>query len=88
MFEEVAVTRSKRHEEVKLAADHLRVLHKVAGGVCVLFIEEADCPFGYSIPHGLEGVVLPILPARLREIADRIELGLAPPTLKPQTRLE
>jgi hypothetical protein len=82
------VVKNERHELVKLAADHLRVLHKVAGGVCVLFIEEVDCPFGYSIPHGLEGVVLPILPARLREIADLIEGGLAPPTLRPQTRLE
>ena len=45
---------SERCDEMKLIAEHLRVMHKPAGGVCVLFIEEAECPFGFAIPHGLE----------------------------------
>jgi hypothetical protein len=67
---------SERCDEMKLIAEHLRVMHKPAGGVCVLFIEEAECPFGFAISHGLEDRVLPILPAKLRELADMIEHGV------------
>jgi hypothetical protein len=65
-----------RREEVKHIANDLRVLHKVNGGVVLLFLEEHECPFGFAIPDGLQGQVLAILPNKLREIADVIERGL------------
>lgn len=43
-----------RLNEVKLIADNLRVLHKVKGGVCLLFIEEDKCRFGFSVPVEVE----------------------------------
>ena len=64
-----------RLNEVKLIADNLRVLHKVKGGVCLLFIEEDECPFGFSVPVEVEHLVMPLLPARLRELAAMIERG-------------
>ena len=71
-----------RRAEVKLIAEHLRVMHKPAGGVCVLFLETDECAFGISIPQGAEIYVVPVLPARLREIADTIERDGMPLELK------
>lgn len=81
-----------RRDEVRIIAEHLRIIaehlreaHKPAGGVCVLFLESDECAFGIAIPQGSEGIVLPILPSRLRQIADTIERGDMPlETHKPQ----
>jgi hypothetical protein len=65
-----------RREEVKRIANDLRVLHKVKGGVVLVFLEEHECPFGFAIPDGLQEVILPLLPEKLRAIANLLEQGM------------
>jgi hypothetical protein len=65
----------KRIEEVQQSAERLRDIHKVAGGVCVLFLEADACPFGFALPQGLETEILTVLPGRLRAVADAVEQG-------------
>ena len=65
-----------RREEVKRIANDLRILHKVKGGVVLLFLEEHESPFAFAIPNELQGAVLPLLPGRLRAIADVLEQGV------------
>ena len=65
-----------RREEVKRIANDLRVLHKVKGGVVLVFLEEHECPFGFAIPDGLQEAILPLLPEKLRAIANLIEQGM------------
>ncbi len=76
MTGEKATVLAARREEVKHIADDLRVLHKVKAGVVLLFLEEHECPFGFSIPDGLQEEVLRLLPAKLREIANLLEQGV------------
>jgi|HubBroStandDraft_5_1064220.scaffolds.fasta_scaffold472626_1 hypothetical protein len=59
-----------REEEVIRIAQQLQELHKVAGGVCVLFIEDGMVPFGFSTAGKH---ISDMIPARLREVADAIE---------------
>lgn len=68
----VIINLKDRQDEVRRIAQDLHVLHKVVGGVCVLFIESDQCPFGFSVPAN----VLAVLPDRLRKIADAMERGV------------
>jgi hypothetical protein len=75
----------KRIEDVKQAAGHVHVLHKVKGAVLVYFIENDACPFGYSLSNGADKVITPkVLAGKLREAADLIERGvtMAPAVVK------
>ena len=65
-----------RRDEVKHIANDLRILHKVVGGVVLIFLEAEECPFRFAVPDGYQAEILPLLPAKLRQIADVLEKGI------------
>jgi hypothetical protein len=81
------MSRQARIDECSRMADALRVLHKVAGGVIVIFIEADACPAGFSIPAEALEKVRPELPRILRELASHIESGVIELTVKKETAL-
>lgn len=65
-----------RREEVKLIAERLRVLHKVPGGVIVIFVELHESPAGVAIPIEVHDLIAPLVPRVLREVAAKVEEGI------------